>query len=361
MMSGRVNKLVIVVGSHSVHTHRFVTGLSHSLNQVVLITNQPVNIANNVDCHTVNFSLTNICAYRQIARIILAYVAPDCELVVHIHQANSYAYHTIRAIKKYHINAKIILTTWGSDVLVLPHKNWLFNKMVKYNLRNADIITSDSLYMSSKIIELMNNKPLTLHTINFGIQTLPELSNLSQKKDVILSNRLHKPLYRIDKIIKAFAQLIKVDKFANYTLVVAASGDETPMLKNLAHRLAIPSPAIIFTGMLSSAELRQWYQSSKLFVSIPTSDACSLSLLEAMSFGCIPILSNLPANLEWVIDDINGIIVENVDKLVNDFIRALEFNNQRVNELIRFNHQLISRKANASENLHKFIRLYFEV
>jgi glycosyltransferase involved in cell wall biosynthesis len=46
------------------------------------------------------------------------------------------------------------------------------------------------------------------------------------------------------------------------------------------------------------------------FFSILTSDALSVSLLEAMAHGCIPIVSDLPDNREWVEDNKNGIILK---------------------------------------------------
>ena len=42
------------------------------------------------------------------------------------------------------------------------------------------------------------------------------------------------------------------------------------------------------------------------------SDSVSVSLLEAMAHGCIPLLSDLPANREWVGDGDNGLVIASV-------------------------------------------------
>lgn len=39
-----------------------------------------------------------------------------------------------------------------------------------------------------------------------------------------------------------------------------------------------------------------------VFISIPSSDSTSVSLLEAMCCGLFPIVSDLPANREWIHD-----------------------------------------------------------
>lgn len=355
-----MNSLLIVVGSSSVHTIRFITALSNHFEYIAFISNDcNNNLPQNVICHKINFKLTNTSASKHIAKIIQDYKNKNDNLVIHIHQANSYAYHTIKAVKKFNIKAKLILTTWGSDILILPQKNLLFKKLVQYNLNNADVITSDSLYMSSKIYDLLNSNK-RVKTINFGIQDFPKDIDLEQKENIILSNRLHKPLYQIDKIIEAFATFIKNSRYSNYKLIVAGSGEETDNLKLLANNLNLTEKQIVFTGMISYYELQEWYKKAKIFISIPKSDATSVSLLEAMAYGCYPILTNLPANLEWVINDINGLICQNIDKLGQELEIAIEYitNSEQYNKLATFNYELIAKKAQFSDNINQFIKLY---
>jgi glycosyltransferase involved in cell wall biosynthesis len=53
-------------------------------------------------------------------------------------------------------------------------------------------------------------------------------------------------------------------------------------------------------------ELTHQLASSDIYVSCSASDATSVSLLEAMAAGCYPIVSDLPANREWITDRVNG-------------------------------------------------------
>lgn len=346
-----INTPVIVVGSNSIHTKRFINGITPSCNKLLFITNsnEHLDLADNIEVHTIDFKIINMKARKQIANIIKNY--PNA--TIHIHQANSYAYHTLKAIKLTKLKYKVILTTWGSDVLILPQKNKILKRMVQFNLTGCDIITSDSLFMSLKIKELA---PLAqkIHTINFGIQNFPQQLDLSKKENIILSNRLHKPLYNIDKIIEAFAKITD----PSYKLVIIASGSETDKLKQLCNALNINNDKVLFTGMLSYTELLEWYKKAKFFVSVPSSDATSLSLLEAMGYGCYPILSNLPANLEWVLDGINGIINQSSDSLYLDLNQALNVSPEKLSEANFFNYQLIKEKAVFEDNIQKFLALY---
>lgn len=354
---GELMKKIILVGSNSIHCKRYIAGmLSTHKYQVMIITNQHMSEFIDTPQVIVDFSLRNLTAYKTIRQSLQKFI-PD---IVHIQQANSYAWHTFRALKKLIFKPKTILTTWGSDVLLLPKQNKLMHKMVVSNLCSADVITSDSLFMSAEVAKLIApiNKPIK--TINFGIQYLPSKQDVNQKEKIILSNRLHKSLYRIDAIIHAFAKLCATDRIdGEYKLVVAANGSESDVLHKLVHKLDIAS-RVQFTGMLSYDELISYYQKANVFVSVPESDGTASSLLESMAYGCVPVLSNLPANLEWVLNEVNGVIAEDMTSLDERILMAIQMtqNSQHYHKIYEFNYSLIQDKAIFANNLQKFINLY---
>ena len=352
-------KKLVLVGSNSVHTKRFIRGIIASASEyqlVAVITNQFMDEFAEVEQLCVDFSLHSLSTIAKIKKK-LSLIQPD---VIHIHQANSYAWHTIRAINKLSHRPRVILTCWGSDIQTLPNKSKLMHKMVVHNLRNADVITTDSLFITAQVVELLGafNRPTS--TINFGIQDLPTKQLLANKKKLILSNRLHKTLYRIDKIISAFAKLVSNNLIdSEYQLVIAGGGDETLKLEKLVNDLQVRE-RVIFTGMIDYSGLIKYYQDANIFVSVPENDGTSSSLLEAMGYGCIPVLSCVPANLEWVINGKNGIISPNLANLDIDLLNAIKLSDSLGNyqAIYDFNYQLISEKAIFGNNIQKFIELY---
>lgn len=351
---------IVIIGSNSIHCKRYIAGIANSkLFKISIITNHKMPEFPGLRQRCVNFALHNLRASKLIRNEFLEY-QPD---IVHIHQANSYAWHSLRAIAKLKHKPKVILTAWGSDVLLLPQKSRFLARMVRYNLAHADIITADSLYMSTVITKLLGKISKPIYTINFGIQYLPQMQDINHKEKLILSNRLHRSLYQIDKIIKAFANLIQQDLIdQDHKLVVAADGEENQNLRDLVFDLGI-AERVEFTGMLDYDKLVTFYQRAAVFVSVPFSDGTASSLLEAMSYGCIPVLSNLPANLEWVLDKVNGFIAPNVNELQQQILAALELskNHDEYQELYSFNYSLIKNKAAFSRNIQDFIRLYNDV
>ncbi|MFN7726887.1 MAG: glycosyltransferase, partial [Rubrivivax sp.] len=57
------------------------------------------------------------------------------------------------------------------------------------------------------------------------------------------------------------------------------------------------------------------YAQAQWYISLPHSDSVAVSVLEAMAHGCIPILSDLPANRELVRDGDNGIVLQAAETL----------------------------------------------
>lgn len=91
-------------------------------------------------------------------------------------------------------------------------------------------------------------------------------------------------------------------------MIIAATGEETDALKLLVEQLGI-NEQVQFAGWVNKVQNAEFYSNAKIFVSIPESDATAISLLEAMAYGCVPVLSDLPANREWIEDGKNGIII----------------------------------------------------
>ena len=114
--------------------------------------------------------------------------------------------------------------------------------------------------------------------------------------------------------------------------------------------------SVEFIGWVDSETNRNWYARSTFWISIPESDATSISLLEAMAYGCIPILSDLPSNREWIKDKINGSIVAELDA---DFLTpAFDLDREKVRSM---NQIIIQKDGTKEANRKKFISLYEKI
>ncbi len=371
-MLGVAQTQLVIIGSNSIHTRRYITALlQNSVYTITIITNQSMAEFANLSQHIINFSYYNLLAYRQIRRIICTTKAK----VVHIHQANSYAWHGVLALKGNRPRPKVILTVWGSDVLLVPQQSWALALIVKFCLARADVITANSHILINAVQKLLPsqrvsrsarwtqfrlNRAPELHLLHFGIENIPAMQDLSSKAKLILSSRLHKKLYHVDKIILAFAKLVRngvIDQ--EYKLIIAGTGPETKNLQQMIYDLNLVNK-VYFTAMLNYNELVKYYQRATVFVSVPESDALASSVLEAMAYGCIPVLSSLASAREVVLDKINGFIGVDYDLLADAILNAVHrsANLLEYQQLYKINYRLVQEKGSTADNILEFLKLY---
>jgi glycosyltransferase involved in cell wall biosynthesis len=85
-----------------------------------------------------------------------------------------------------------------------------------------------------------------------------------------------------------------------------------------------------------------------VYLSGSISDGSSISLLEAMSGGLIPVISDWSSNLEWISDNYNGIIFqnENFESLVQSLIKLSNLNESVRELMVARNRKIVHSRGN---------------
>jgi glycosyltransferase involved in cell wall biosynthesis len=242
---------------------------------------------------------------RFVARILriraaVRAFAPD---VVHGHGASDYG---LWAVLSGH--PCVLVTCWGSDVLIQPHRSRSLRRKVTYALRNADYVTATSETLLAAARELAGRE-LAGEALSWGVDTAVFAPRPAPREDghvLFLSVRALEPLYNIDSIVRAFARLAADDPRAE--LVIAGRGSQADDLAALAQQLGV-SERVRFLGWVDQADLPDLYRSADVYVSVPASDASAVSNMEAMASGLGIIVGDLPSTREWVRPDVDGLTV----------------------------------------------------
>lgn len=342
----KMKRKLLLIGSDTIHVFNYYNLIKSYFDEILVITDKLRDSFNYENVVTANFSIKSIQPHLSTSKFIEEKINNFTPSIIHIHQANSYAYYSIKALKNK--NIPVVITAWGSDVLYTPHLGKIYRKMTEFCLDPRFKFTSDSLYMAYEMQKLSVKGNLDISIANFGINVL-DVNH--EKENLIYSNRLHKKFYRIDKIIDAFHKFSKKQQ-EKWKLVIAATGDETENLKQQVQNYGI-TDQVDFVGFLDAAKNSEYYAKAKYYVSVPESDGTAISLLEAMYLGCIPIVANLPANYEWIINQVNGIIVDNLNS--NFLAKALSIDTKFASD---FNRNLIAQKGTKEVNRKIFIDIY---
>lgn len=332
---------ILQVGPNSVHLTSFISAIKSDQHEIYLLTEESCDFEGIQENFVTSFRTINPLKILLNAWKIKKYIRSIKPDAIHIHQINRLAFIVSFIAKK--IKIRIITTAWGSDVLLIPQTNILYYHMVKQTIKKSTIVTADSNDMIVAMKKMLPNKKYLL--LQYGIDPI----KATKKENIIYSNRLHEPLYQIDKVISFFADFYLHNQ--TWRLVIAGTGSESEKLKNLVQSLGLESQ-ITFVGWQQKEENRAWYAKSAIYISIPKSDGTSVSVLEAMSGGCIPVVSDLPVAHEWIQSGENGII-EN--PTVNPLEQAIVLNQK---ECALYNADLIQQKATREASTRIFMGLY---
>ena len=323
------NKRMLIVGNpKSIHTIR----LSRFFEE-----NYQVNLID----EGIDFSFRNFFSALRQTKSILSKLSPD---VLVLYQLNLTAFVATLANRKKKIPTFAIGI--GSDILTMPKKGWAYKAMLKYILKHSQAYNAGSPYLLEQMQKYCPKRSEIL-LANLGINPIQPI----EKENIVFSNRLHSPLYRIDEVIKAFANFVSKPEFEDWQLVVAATGKEKEF-QQLSQSLGIEDK-VKFVGWLSQKENAEYYAKSKIYISLPKSDSFPISLLEAMSGECLCIISDLPAYKGIMKQGENCLIVSDLEIEKADYIeRVLELDSQNI---LQKNKTFADSYADIEKNKEKFI------
>lgn len=290
--------------------------------------------------------------YRKRWQKLLGELNPD---IVHGHYISDYGFYA--AVCGYR---PLVLSAWGSDVLVDPRQSVIKRAMVRYALRRCQAVISDAEFLSA---EVRRQAPpqLPVYTVPMGIDPSifqPPVCPVEDKV-VILSVRSLERIYNIDTLLESMPAVASA--CPNAELWLMGKGSQRAALETRAQQLGL-SDHVRFLGFVPTADLPGLMRTASVLVSIPSSDGTSVALLEGMASGMLPVVSDLPANREWVQDGVNGFVVpvRDTEALAGAMIRAVQAKALR-RQCRQENPRIISQRAVWGDNMRQVTQLYGEV
>ena len=250
--------------------------------------------------HATKFAGGNVALLKTLPRLVRWLRGVDADWIS-AHYLTSHGTLAWLARKR-GVRAQLAASAWGSDILVAPRSSALLRWVTSRVLRDAAVCTSDSAHMAQRMRELGARDVMTFP---FGLDALPAAPT-AKEPCLFFANRGLEDIYDPQRVLTLFAGVATA--WPDARLVVANSGSMSDALKTQAAELGLAG-RVEFVGRLDAAAQSAFYARARWYVSVPRSDSVSVSVLEAMGHGCIPLLSDLPANRELVRDGVNGLIV----------------------------------------------------
>lgn len=356
-MSRGPQRILFFADASSVHTRRWVAAVVERGAQAVVVTRQPGEVPGATEVIALSpgqdkaswfMALPEV---RRVSRALMKRFKPD---LVHGHYVTSYGlWATACGLK-----VPKVLTAWGSDILVTPRESRLMRAVVGWSLRRADLITADSLDMVEEIATYHPSAPA--HQILWGADTDKFCPGSPAPDFEVISLRSWEPNYNIDLVIEAFARFVSLRPHSQARLHLLGGGSLEAALQERVASLRLLQQ-VRFHGRVGDQAMVEAIQRARVSVSVPSSDATSVSVLESMACGLPIIASDLPANHQWV-DSRGGWItpVRDVDAVTEALVSAHDHPNQ-AQAMGLHNRQRIELEASRRGQMDRMWQLYGQV
>ena len=303
-------KIVFIAGANSIHTTRWIKFFINKKNEITLISFQKPNqtTENDINKFKNKVRILYITNFLSLIRVIHILINLDKSLV-HIHYLG---WHSLLSFFiKY--NSKLILTPWGSDLLI--NRNNIFKKiLLKRIIARSNFMICDSKRLEKEAINLGMDKDNILISM-FGVETKIYKKSRkifsNKKKYIIGSNRNHEEIYDVITLLKA-ARLICQNR-DDVIFYIAGSGSKLQNHIDYIEENNLGGK-VKFLGLLNKQEMINFYNTIDIYVSTSLSDGgLSASIAEAMAFERLIIISNNSDNKNWVKNKINGYLFKTSD------------------------------------------------
>lgn len=363
---------ICYIAPTGIHTNRWMKYFADAGHEVHLITSEKATASDieNINLHVlkrfgpkiriINYLINSLPLLLQFKRLVKD-IDPD---IIHAHYIMETA--LLGAASGFH---PLVVTAWGSDILIAPRKSRISRWMAQYILKRADLITTDGNHMEKPLMEL-GADPKKTKIVYFGVDIRKfkpgkKDERLSQelgvaKSPTIISLRRLEPLYDVVSLITAAPQALKEVPEAKFLLI--EKGSEEVRLKQLAESLGI-SDSVRFVGWVPGDKLPQYIALGDIYVSTSLSDAgLASSTAEAMACGLPVIITDFGDNRSWVEDGVNGFLIPLKDPqaLASKIIHLLQ-NGELRKQFGRANRQIIEERNNWEKEMGKMGKLYEEL
>jgi len=271
--------------------------------------------------------------------------------VIHMHQLNSQIMWFWALLFK----KNIIISTWGSDVILTQNK---FHNIAKWLILNqAKIITATSDYLA-KITAKYTKKDINI--IPFGIDTNFFKPERKKQKNLTLGfAKGLKKLYGIYDLLEAF-KLLKEEN-GNIRLIITGKGTEFNNIQNYINYNNLQDRVTLLEYLLHK-NMATFYNSIDIFVMPSHSEAFGVAALEAQACEIPVVATNVGGIKEAVIHKKTGILIErnNVNKLA-DAIQLLINHPHLRNKYGQQGRKFVLERYQSSKSTLQMIECYSKI
>jgi glycosyltransferase involved in cell wall biosynthesis len=229
----------------------------------------------------------------------------------------------------------VLTMSWGFDLMEDVNRGVWWKWVTGYVLERSTFFTSDAMVTRDIAVKYGMNPDRTV-VFPWGVDLdqftpktwrtgKPENSGTEGKDSpfTLFCNRSWEPRYGVDVLARAFVRV--AGKYPSVRLLLLGGGSQSNRLRHILLGGGVLD-LVHMPGQVSQTDLPGWYHKADIYISPSHVDGSSVSLLEALASGLPCLVSDIPANKEWVAEGENGWLFPDgdADKLADRITQAIE-------------------------------------
>lgn len=360
-------KLIYFSFDYSPHDHRFLSALAESQHEVYYVRLQ--HGSRQTEDRPVPARIQQVpwaggqkpFAWRSLPRLVLDFrrlvreIKPD---LIHAGPIQTCAFIALLAGFR-----PVLSMSWGFDLMKDVERGRWWRFATRYTLQRSSYFTSDANVTRDKAVAFGMDPARTV-VFPWGVdlghfQPAPRAFPPGAEAGFTLfCNRSWEPNYGVDVLAKAFVRVARQRE--DVSLLLLGGGSQGALIRRILADGGVLE-RVSFPGQVSQKDLPRFYRMADLYISASHVDGSSVSLMEALACGLPCLVSDIPANQEWVCEGANGWLFPDGDSaaLAGKILAAIE-NRAALPEIGRAAHQTAEEKADWPKNVGKLLGAYQE-
>ena len=259
----------------------------------------------------------------------------------------------------------ILTMSWGFDLMQDAERNEWMKWVTSYTLKRSTFFTSDAQITRNKAIAYGINPdhtvvfPWGVDLKHFSAEQLSirkKTQSVRRKSFILFCNRSWEPRYGVDVLVRAFVKVAKQHK--DVSLLLLGGGSQANVIRQILMNGGVLD-RVQFGGQVSQRDLPRWYHMADLYISPSHVDGSSVSLMEALACGLPALVSDIPANQEWVSEGVNGWLFPdgNADILAEKILAVIT-QRTKLTQISRAARRSAEERADWKKNFAKLLEAY---
>jgi glycosyltransferase involved in cell wall biosynthesis len=270
----------------------------------------------------------------------------------------------VAALSSFH---PLVVTSWGSDLLLDANRNSQWKEATTIALRAADGFMCDCDTVRNAARGFASIPDSRIAQFPWGIKKgsfsavgpMPPSGSLPSEPEVFrfICTRSWESLYGIDVLLEAFRRAYRENR--SLRLMLLGGGSLAKMVHDFIARHELQK-VVLTPGTFSATDMANWFRAANGYVSCAQSDGTSVSLLEAMATGLPVLVTDIPSNREWVSAGENGWLaaIGSAEDFAGKLLQIASLQPSELQPISQRNQKIVAARADWDRNFPMLLDLY---